>query len=63
MQIYIVRTDIDYEIPNIYGYYTDREVAEQRRLNLISDGTVGEEENLIVEEATLNADIAQPWQA
>jgi len=62
MQIYIVRTDIDYQVPNICGYCTQRETAEQRRLSMLTDGAVDEEENLIVEEVTLDQDITQPWQ-
>ena len=67
MQIYIVQTQVDYEVPNVMGYYTTLEAAQARIDQLaIEAGAEGDSypldvDTLVIEEATLNADIAPAW--
>lgn len=67
MQIYIVRTDVDYEVPNVLGYYTQRSYADERiRLLCNQAEEEGDEypldvNTLIIEEVTLNEDITPSW--
>ena len=67
MQIYIVQTQVDYEVPNVMGYYTTLEAAEARINALaIEAGAEGDDypldvDTLVIEEVTLDADITPPW--
>ena len=67
MQIYIVRTEVDYEVPSLLGYYTQRSYAEER-IRLLCREAEDEGDSypldvstLIIEEVTLDADITPPW--
>jgi len=67
MQIYIVRTEVDYEVPIIMGYYSTREAASARIDQLMVEaGAEGDDypldvDTLVIEEATLDTDMAPSW--
>ena len=67
MQIYIVRTEVDYEVPIIMGYYSTREAAESR-IGVLVDASKEEGDaypldvdTLVIEEVTLDQDMAESW--
>ena len=62
MAVYLVRTDIDYEIPVIWGYYSTRKAAEDRRLVVSAREDVSyNEADIIVEEITIDEDVQPVW--
>jgi hypothetical protein len=67
MQIYIVRTEVDYEVPVVMGYYSTQEAASARIDQLMVEaGAEGDDypldvDTLVIEEVTLNEDMAPAW--
>ena len=67
MQIYIVRTEVDYEVPVVMGYYSTQEAASARIDQLMVEaGAEGDDypldvDTLVIEEVTLDADMAPSW--
>ena len=67
MQIYIVRTEVDYEVPSLLGYYTTRQAAEERIEDLqVEANDEGDSyplnlDDVIIEEVTLDEAITPPW--
>ena len=67
MQIYIVRTEVDYEVPVVMGYYSTHEAASARIDQLaVEAGIEGDHypldvDTLVIEEVTLNRDINPSW--
>lgn len=63
MKVYVVRTDVDYEIPLIYGYYRTRELAEAKRASVENDTDSAYYgwNCVIIEEFTLDQDIEHKY--
>jgi hypothetical protein len=67
MQIYIVRTEVDYEVPVVMGYYSTQEAASARTAQLaIEAWAEGDDypldvDTLVIEEVTLDADMTPVW--
>jgi len=67
MQIYIVRTEVDYEVPVVMGYYSTHEAASARIDQLMVEaGAEGDDypldvDTLVIEEVTLDADMTPAW--
>ena len=67
MQIYIVRIEVDYEVPVIMGYYTSQQAASARIDQLAIEAGAEEDDypldvdTLVIEEVTLDEDITPPW--
>lgn len=70
MQIYIVRTEVEHEVPVVLGYYASRHAAEERIEDLQSLARYrrGEgkshplnTEGLVIEEAVLGKAITPDW--
>jgi len=67
MKIYVLRTEVEYEVPNVLGYYSNKE-ALNARIQELEQQALAEGDSypldlstVIVEEVTLDEAITPAW--